>query len=141
VLLEDFVKLKAALVGDEGSSLKLYLDTLGIPTIGIGHNLKAVGISKQVVDLIFEDDVTAALLLLSKRPDWNMLDSVRQAVILNMAFQLGNAGVNSFKKMWAAIDKKDFSTAASEMRNSTWYRQTPARAERLATQMATGKWA
>src|SRR5260370_16931654 len=111
MILEDYVKLKASLVKDEGSSLKLYLDPLGVPTIGIGHNLKTNALSQHIVDLIFEADVNAALMQLTKLHSWATLDSVRQAVILNMAFQLGVAGVMSFRKMCTAIAPNDYTTA------------------------------
>jgi lysozyme len=141
MFLEDFVKLKSALVLDEGSSLTLYLDSQGIPTIGIGHNLKTGGVSQLIVDLLFDADVLAALLSLSNRPEWSSLDSVRQAVLLNMEFQLGMKGLALFVKMWAAIAKKNYTLAAAEMRDSKWYIQNPQRAERLARQMESGKWA
>ena len=41
-----------------------------------------------------------------------------------------------FKKMFAALQKKDFVTAGFEMEDSLWAKKhTPARASRLAEQM------
>jgi len=53
---------------------------------------------------------------------------------------MGAAGVSKFRKMFSALDKKDYDLAATEMLDSRWHRQTPKRALRLALQMRTGKW-
>jgi lysozyme len=58
--------------------------------------------------------------------------------MINMAFNLGFAGMMKFKKMIAAIEKKDFEQAATEMLNSRWADQVGERADRLAKMMFTG---
>ena len=62
----------------------------------------------------------------------------RQAVLIEMAYQLGEAGLMSFVKMRAAVSKEDFGTAAAEMLESKWATQTPERAARLAGRMVAG---
>jgi lysozyme len=57
-----------------------------------------------------------------------------------MVFQMGASGVSKFRKMLAALDKKDYDLAATEMLDSRWHEQTPKRAQRLALQMRTGQW-
>ena len=58
-----------------------------------------------------------------------------RAVLACMCFQLGKAGTSKFKKMFAAIEAKDYHTAADEMLNSKWAKQTTRRAQAMATIM------
>jgi len=46
-----------------------------------------------------------------------------------MNFQMGNAGVSKFKKLKAAIEDYDFDTAAKEIMNSKYAKQTNSRAK------------
>jgi len=66
---------------------------------------------------------------------------VRQAVLVDMAFNLGRAGLASFQKMRAALALGDFERAAAEMLDSLWARQVGRRARELAEMMQTGQWA
>ena len=49
-----------------------------------------------------------------------------------MCFQLGQAGVSKFKKMFKALGECEFSEAALQMQDSRWYQQTPARCLELS---------
>lgn len=66
---------------------------------------------------------------------YQTLSDVRKAIMLDMAFNMGIKGLMDFKKMWAALAKQDFITAASEMKDSSWYRQTKTRAVRNVAMM------
>ena len=55
-----------------------------------------------------------------------------QLVLTQMVFQMGKTRVLGFKKALAAMGTGDYKTAGKEMRDSSWYRQTPKRCERLA---------
>ena len=54
-----------------------------------------------------------------------------------MVFQLGKTGVSKFKNMWKALSALEYSTAASEMLDSRWAKQTPNRAQAMSAQMAS----
>jgi len=45
-----------------------------------------------------------------------------------------------FKRTLGSIEDGHYGEAAAGMLDSTWAKQTPARAMRLATQMETDKW-
>lgn len=53
-------------------------------------------------------------------------------VLIEMSFQMGVDGVLKFKKTIAALQSDDFDTAADEMLDSRWAKQTPSRAIYLA---------
>lgn len=105
-------------------------------TIGYGRNLEDNGISEDEAETLLANDVDGVIRRLQSIPSFNALEIQRQAVLANMAFQMGFAGVMRFKNMWAAIEKQDYEEAAAEMLNSRWAGQTPNRASELARVMA-----
>ena len=50
-----------------------------------------------------------------------------------MVFQLGMTGVSKFVNCLKAIKEEDWATAADEMLDSKWAKQTPSRAEQLSS--------
>ena len=53
-----------------------------------------------------------------------------------MIFQLGKTGVSKFRNMWKHLSALEYASAASEMLDSRWAKQTPNRAEGMSAQMA-----
>ena len=149
------------LVEHEGLRLEVYQDSLGIDTIGVGRNLQDRGITKEELDAldipsintVYEHGITeadAAYLLendvqiveeelLRAHPCVDSLDSVRQLVLVDMAFNMGVPRLCKFKKMWAAIHEEDFRNAAKEMLDSRWAIQVKLRATKLAHAMHHGE--
>lgn len=129
------------LLRDEGIRLKMYRDSVGVWTIGVGHNLEAKPISTRAAQMILGDDIEDARQELYQALPWTAtLDSVRLGVLLNMAFNLGAAGVLAFKKMLVHIQASEWDNAAYELVNSTYATQVGPRAHRLALQLTTGVW-
>ena len=153
--------LMQKLVAHEGMRLDVYKDTLGINTVGIGRNLDDRGITKDELDwmdypsieYVYTDGITEADAiylaqndvqiveeeLVRAHPCVEELDAVRQLVLVDMAFNLGVPRLCKFKKMWAAIEAKDFPTAAKEMLDSRWANQVKSRATKLAHAMHHGE--
>jgi len=129
---------------DEGCVLYAYDDHLGYSTIGYGRLIdrrKGGGISQEEALYLLKNDVSSKLESLKKSIDWlDQLDDARKAVLLNMSFQLGIAGLMKFKNTLAYIEAGDYENAAAGMLNSKWASQTPNRVQRLAEQMRTGQW-
>lgn len=72
--------------------------------------------------------------------NYKKLSNARQAVLINMAFNIGVSGLLLFKKMFKALENNDFEQAANEMLNSKWAGQVGCRSDELAEQMLTGEW-
>jgi len=129
---------------DEGEMLHAYQDHLGYWTIGIGRLIdkrKGGGITVEEADYLLLNDINKRIVDLKHLLPWfDDLDEARQGVLLNMAFQLGVKGLMGFINTLACVAKGDYDAAAKGMLNSLWAKQTPARAERMAKQMITGKW-
>jgi lysozyme len=130
------------LLVDEGLKLKPYRDTVGKLTIGVGRNLDDVGISEDEAFYMLENDIQRAIQDATEvfgTSVWLSLDEVRQAVIIDMLFNLGKPRFLTFRKFIQAVKEKGFEGAAEEMLNSRWARQVGRRAERLAYMMRTGE--
>ena len=52
-----------------------------------------------------------------------------------MCFNLGRARLFMFKKLFQALKKGDYDTAAEEMKDSNWYKQVGNRAKKLCDMM------
>lgn len=129
---------------DEGCVLHAYQDHLGYWTIGYGRLLdkrKGGGISQYEAEVLLQHDLDRKLAELRDRLPWfDKLDDPRKGVLLNMAFQLGVAGLMNFKNTLAKVEAGDYEGAAVNMMKSKWASQTPNRAKRMAKQMETGQW-
>ena len=138
---------------DEGVRSKPYKCSANKWTIGIGHNFedKPLTVEQQVryfnrhpmdaedIRELFEDDIAEVLTQL-RRFDWfKALTPVRQAALANMAFQMGVEGLFKFVTTLTYVQQGDFERAASNMLNSKWARQTPARARRVAQAIQSGE--
>ena len=155
---QDLIK---KLIAAEGLRLQVYKDTLGIDTIGIGRNLEDRGITKEelndldipTIEHVYEYGITEADAvylaendvqiveeeLVRAHPCVDRLDSVRQLILIDMAFNMGVPRLCLFKKMWAAVHDEDYPTAAKEMLDSRWAKQVKGRATKLANAMHNGE--
>jgi lysozyme len=131
--------VKAQLRQDEGLRLKPYRDTVGKLSIGIGRNLDDVGLSLEEVDFLLENDITTAeRVARTLFSTFDKLSDNRKAVLINLAFNLGQTRLAQFKKFRKAMQEEHFDLAAVEMLNSLWASQVGARATRLAKLMEHG---
>lgn len=125
----DFIK------EEEGFREKPYLDTLGVPTFGIGFTY----ITEEEADWILNKRLSEIETELRVKYRWyDNLNATRQDVMISMVYQLGFGGIAKFKKFIAAMERKDYDTAAVEMLDSLWARQTPNRAKRQADMIKNG---
>lgn len=130
--------------GDEGTVPHAYQDHLGFWTIGTGRLIderKGGRLRDSEIDFMLDNDIDDRVKALTEALPWfPTLDEARQGVLVNMAFQLGMAGLLGFETTLAQVEHGDYAGAADSMLRSKWAKQTPARAQRMATQMRTGVW-
>ena len=130
----------------EGYKNKVYLDTLGKRTVGVGHlcvedfweDDKEYE-EKFLMDILeadLQNAIKGAKDLMAENGCMD-IDEIAEEIIIEMIFQLGKTGVSKFKNMWKALSGLDYSTAASEMLDSRWAKQTPNRAQAMSAQMAS----
>lgn len=140
--------LRARLILHEGVSLAAYYDSEGYATQGAGHLLSPVkhvplaGFPDITMDQAMawlDADMTEAEDHVSSVFGWfATLNGIRQGVLVEMAFQLGLAGLLGFTRMLSDCRFSNFVGAAAEMLNSDWHKETPARCEALAEIMKMG---
>ena len=130
---------------DEGVRYAPYIDSVGVKTVGVGHNLEAhplelsYPLTDEQVDKILADDLVRVFSGLDRKIGWwRNLSYARQRVLANMAFNLGVDGLLSFRRMILAVDRGNYDQAAREMLNSKWTAQVFAREIRLAKMMKEG---
>lgn len=129
------------LIRDEGVRLKPYKDSVGKLTIGVGRNLDDVGINELEAEWLLSHDILRAELALEEHLPWTKdLDEVRKAALINMAFNMGIAGLLTFKNTLQAIQEARYDDAANQMLESKWATQVGPRAHRLALQIQSGEW-
>lgn len=121
---------------DEGRRSRLYLDSLGIPTVGVGRNLRDLGLSDSEIDLLLRNDIDRVCKELNRYlPWWSMMSDDRQRVLANMCFNMGIEKLLGFRNTLRAMEIGDYGEAADGMLASLWARQVGPRAIRLADRM------
>ena len=131
----------------EGYSRNMYKDRNGW-SIGNGYsltqnplhldkatlsNFKRNGISKLRSRQLVSQLCTQTKNVLEAKYEWfNEMDSQRQYVVLNMAYNLGVGGLEDFNKTLYHIKHRQYTLASNEMLRSKWARQVKGRAIELS---------
>ncbi len=133
----NIARTRSLIARHESCRLKPYLDTVGKVTIGWGRNLTDRGITQATADEWLAEDLAACVTDLNDCPWFPRLDDVRQAVLVDLCFNVGFAGLLKFRKLIAALYVGDYGGAAAEIMDS---RIALNRRTELATMMRTGQW-
>ena len=124
----------------EGVRFKAYQCTAGKTTIGVGRNLDDLGITEDESDYLLANDIERIKVALMREIPWmEKLNDVRQRVLLDMAFNLGIAGLMKFKRTLKAVEDGEYEKAGRMMLDSKWATQVNKRADRLSVMMNIGK--
>ena len=125
----------------EGFRGRPYTDTTGHTTIGYGRNLEAWPLTKDEGAYLLQRDMAVIEkgLAIAFRAT-NGLDPVRFAALHNMAYNLGITRLRKFRRMWMAIESRNWPLAADEAMDSLWARQVKGRAHDIAYMIRTGDW-
>lgn len=150
------VNLKDMIKRHEGYKNKVYQDTKGIPTIGVGFNLQKPGAKEmllnvgadidkilkgepltdaQIESLLNEDIKTAINDARNFLPNFNDQPPSIQNILIDMAFNMGFSTLNQFNSFKENLLKKDYSAAANNMIRSKWYKQVGNRSIELVNRM------
>ena len=124
----------------EDVRLMPYKDTVGKITIGYGRNLSDKGISQAEADLLFSNDAAEVLDKMLQYSWYTSQTVPRQAVLADMAFNLGIDGLLKFKTLIGCLMVGDHQGAADAMRTSKWASQVGRRAVEDIAIMETGDW-
>jgi lysozyme len=133
-------RLAADLTVDEAKRPRMYLDTEGNWTAGVGRNLSARAFSEDEIALMLQNDIRIAEKDLDRvLPWWRQMSEARQNVLANMCFNLGITRLLKFVQALDFMRANRYDAAAQEMLDSKWAKQVGARAVRLAATMRKGE--
>ena len=140
----DMDRLLESVKKHEGYRNKVYLDTLGKRTVGVGHLCVEdfweddKEYEEKFLMTILEHDLSTAIKganeLMAENGCMDMNEKAHE-IIIEMIFQLGKTGVSKFKNMWKALSELNYVGASYEMLDSRWATQTPNRANGMADTM------
>ena len=136
-LIQESTSLIETIKQEEGFRSKPYRDSEGVLTIGYGLNLSE-GITRAEADWLLRSrlDHSTHCLERSWEPYYRQSQKTQDA-LSDMAYQLGCAGVISFKRMLRALEKVDCAEAKAQALDSDWHRETPERAERVTGRLCS----
>jgi lysozyme len=127
--------------------LEAYLDTLGIPTIGVGHTGPEVHLglkwSREKCMVTFYSDYAIASC---HAPNvfgvsvFSLLNEPRKAVAIDLCFNPGPTKLKGFHLMLDAVRKHDWEGAKRELLDSLYAKQVKTRAAMNASVLVTGLW-
>lgn len=128
---ELYKKVKEKIIFEEGIRNRIYKDTRGIVTIGIGHNLLDNKISDEAIDVIFRDDLNEV----TKQLDneflwWRKHPEEVQIFMIDFVFNVGINTAKSFKNTMQLIQDKKYKEASELLMKSKYAYQVPNRAKR-----------
>lgn len=132
--------LEEQLSRDEGRRNRVYSDTVGKLTVGVGRNVSDRPFSEDEIDLMLANDIAMVRGQLAQIPGYAGLTPARRGVLENMCFNLGITRLLGFQKFLNALARSAWNLAATEMLDSKWAGQVGPRATRLAKQIVTGEW-
>jgi lysozyme len=141
--MKNIERFKDDLKRHEGVVLQVYPDSVGLPTVGVGHlvrpedNLQiGQNITPEQCEALLEKDTTSAIQGCEQMfLDFNDMGEELQLILANMMFNLGPERLAGFKKFLAAVKERDYQRAADEMMDSQWYHQVKERSKELVARM------
>ena len=137
--IEALIEAENMIKRHEGFSGQLYRCPRGKLTIGYGYNIEDRGLPKDLCESLLERDLSNLMRRLSQFEWFSRLNTKRKAAILDMAYQLGVAGLLNFRKSLQLLKEEKYKEAAQEMLNSAWAKQTPNRAQEITSIIERGE--
>lgn len=126
------------IVKHEGYRTKIYQDTNGDWTGGIGRNISTRAFSADEIELMFSNDVSDNYSLFKSNFSWfETLNKARQIALIDMSF-MGWGRFLTFTDMLDAARCGDWKRAHDALLNSKYGDEEKSRALDLATILLTG---
>jgi lysozyme len=121
--------------------------TLGTITIGYGHTgpdvVPGLVWTTGKCDAQFAVDYAIAQRRAARDvglDPWSQIDAYRQAVLTDMAFELGERGLATFTDFLAAVRAHDWAAAAAHLQASKLFREVATRERRNVDVLLNGAW-
>ncbi len=140
--------IRDALEDHEGRRNKPYLCSAGKQTIGIGHNIDAKGLPRDIEDYLrktgeITDEMIDRLLVLDIEdaqrdavrlwPNIQTFSDSRQVALVDFVFNVGYKVAQTFRNTNLAINQRRWKDAAAGILNSKYAKQVGRRAKDIAS--------
>ncbi len=142
----------------EGVRHKVYLDSLGIPTVGCGLNLLRSGAKQRLaahgidydgvlkgsvlltdtqIDDLLKDDISDAVMGAKHMcPDFDTWPDTAKAVLIDLVFNVGATKLATWKHTIGAFNAKNWKSVGDNLAaTQPWYSQVGVRAAENVTLM------
>ena len=135
----------------ESYKARMYKCTQGYNTVGYGFNMDALAMPKEVAELWLSIEIEQCEKDCKKLfgEHWAEFSEPRQAVFVDMRFNLGSSGFRLFRCMRRAAKAGKWGRVALEMQyvrgslgdqENKWYQQTGSRAKKLIKMILNDRW-
>lgn len=124
----------------EGIKYISYLDSVGLPTGGIGHLLRqnelaiymplGTTIAHEQVDQWFQQDAAISIAgaqRLVGTDVWGDLSDIRKRACSDLCYNLGETKFSKFVRFFRGMKSKDYNLAGDSLRDSKWFTQVGRR--------------
>tara|TARA_Y100000004_G_C8856284_1_gene386988 strand:+ start:499 stop:945 length:447 start_codon:yes stop_codon:yes gene_type:complete len=139
-------RLRESIIAHEGIRYKAYADPIlgeTAMTTAVGHLIKLPEeeyllekeLTMDEVMELLDNDIEIAVKDARRFIDEDSIPEEAFEIVVELSFQLGYPRLSGFKKFQAALKENNFLLAKSEMLDSKWARQVPARAKNLSDKM------
>ena len=138
--------VKQMIIQHEGVRNRPYQDSLGLWTVGVGHligdgkslppNMNREFSQKEINDL-FENDFAKHYSIAERTPGWPIANESGKGAMVDLAFNMGQWW-NKFPNTSKSLEKGDFVSAATGLKDSLWYKQVGQRGKKITSLIAEG---
>jgi GH24 family phage-related lysozyme (muramidase) len=141
--------IKAMVIDHEGIRYEPYKDSVGLWTVGVGH---LIGDGKtlppeynrkfsheEVMSMFEKDYEKHKKQAQSNVPGFGKFDSLGQAALIDLTFNMGPGWPRKFKNTSAKLGAGDTEGAAEGLTNSKWYGQVGRRAPKIVGMIRESK--
>jgi lysozyme len=122
-----------------------YKDSRGILTVWYGHNLEAKPLCPEATAALqtaasaqLQSDLSSALQWCESQAWYSSLNPPRQAVVVDMVYNIGIEGFSQFHHLIGCLAAGDYAGASAQMLSSLWAQQVPNRAKEDSAIMLQG---
>jgi lysozyme len=129
----------------EGVVYKIYKDSLGFPTFGVGHLItrndpeygKPIGtpVSPARVNEVFLKDFAKHKKIAEQTPGYDKANTLGKGAMVDLAFNMGKWWPK-WPKTSSALSRGDWQGASSSLRNSKWARQVGRRSDTITNMIS-----
>jgi lysozyme len=135
----NILKLIDELSVDEGRKARIYVDTVGKITGGVGRNLSDRPFFEDEIDLMLKNDIKLVEADLDANlPWWRKMSDARQRALSNLCFNLGITRLLLFKNSLILLKAGKWDEAAAAFMSSKWATQVGNRAIRVTNMIRKG---